>query len=192
MRLCKRYGVICTATPRHPGRPIMSHARAGRCATGVHRCFMRPGISTPAVRGATARRVALTRGRVASYSTSASAAALDHEHEHEPLTSPLPVAARFSGVVRYHGRNLLGARGSRAGEPPSRERVHLPPRTSGRAVQKLLGASRYSSRPAQSISSAAGGTSSARQQGEEKERKRPQSCDEPQSRRHNDGDDNYG
>ena len=31
----QRYGVICTATPRHPGRPIMSHARAGRCATGV-------------------------------------------------------------------------------------------------------------------------------------------------------------
>ena len=109
VRLCKRYGVICTATPRHPGRPIMSHARAGRCATGVHRCFMRPGISTPAVRGATARRVALTRGRVASYSTSASAAALDHEHEHEPLTSPLPVAARFSGVAGYHGPDPPGS-----------------------------------------------------------------------------------
>ena len=45
VRLCKRYGVICTATPRHPGRPIMSHARAGRCATGVHRCFMHASIT---------------------------------------------------------------------------------------------------------------------------------------------------
>ena len=79
VRLCKRYGVICTATPRHPGRPIMSHARAGRCATGVHRCFMRPGISTLAVRGATARRVALARGRVASFSSGASAAADDQD-----------------------------------------------------------------------------------------------------------------
>ena len=79
VRLCKRYGVICTATPRHPGRPIMSHARAGRCATGVHRCFMRPGVSTPAVRDATARRVALARGRVASFSSGASAAADDQD-----------------------------------------------------------------------------------------------------------------
>ena len=79
VRLCKRYGVICTATPRHPGRPIMSHARAGRCATGVHRCFMRPGISAPAVRGAAARRFALARGRVASFSASASAAADDQD-----------------------------------------------------------------------------------------------------------------
>ena len=102
VRLCKRYGVICTATPRHPGRPIMSHARAGRCATGVHRCFMRPGVSTPAVRDAAARRVALARGRVASFSSGASAAADDQD----PPGSD-PIYEVCFGCVSTTGKALL-------------------------------------------------------------------------------------
>ena len=142
VRLCKRYGVICTATPRHPGRPIMSHARAGRCATGVHRCFMRPGVSTPAVRDATARRVALARGRVASFSSGASAAADDQD----------PPCRLKSGRLRHRRAPphwKLPPRGCCEEAVWSR-----PPRgrpravgTHGRAVRKLLGASRYSSRP---------------------------------------------
>ena len=87
VRLCKRYGVICTATPRHPGRPIMSHARAGRCATGVHRCFMRPGISTPAVRGA---RLAELPWPEAGYASSGAAAPLAHPLLLRGAEPPLP------------------------------------------------------------------------------------------------------